>query len=154
MKSETESVDTVATGLWQSLFSFLIRKYISDNVKDPLCGLKMLERGAAEAVFPRIYLEDSGFDLEIIYLAKRMSYQIAFVPVSVERVKPVKLKLLLTVCLRILQIVNWHCIPVNTQESNMTRDEFKSMYELENHHWWFAVQRSPPDPRVDNRYIH
>ena len=141
VKSEDESAEMAITGLWQRLFSFLMRKYISNNVKDPLCGLKMLKRVAAEAVLPRIYFEDAGFNLEVIYLAEKMGYMIDSVPVSSEQAKPVNLKFLVNICLKIFQIINWHCIPVNTQECNMSKDEFKSMYELENHHWWFVSLR-------------
>jgi SAM-dependent methyltransferase len=101
----------------------------------------MLKRGAAEAIFPRVYLEDTGFDLELTYLAKKMDFGISQESVIVDSVKPASLILLFNTCLRIFQIINWHCIPVNTQESNMSRDEFKSMYELENHHWWFVSLR-------------
>lgn len=73
----------------------LLRSLILDlEIRDTQCGFKAFSRRAAQQIFPklRVFTLDggqkkgstvtAGFDVEMLYIAKRMGYKIAEVPVE------------------------------------------------------------------------
>ena len=49
--------------------------------QDTQCGFKLFETRAAREMFRRQRLERFGFDVEVLYLARRLGYRVIEVPV-------------------------------------------------------------------------
>jgi dolichyl-phosphate beta-glucosyltransferase len=73
-------------------FNWLVQATLVPGVRDTQCGFKLFRREAARAIFTRLrrYGEDApqvagpmvtAFDVEVLYLARRLGYRIAEVPV-------------------------------------------------------------------------
>lgn len=73
----------------------LLRSLILDlDIRDTQCGFKVFRRAAAQNIFPKLRVftvnggkktgstVTAGFDVEMLYIAKRMGYAIAEVPVE------------------------------------------------------------------------
>lgn len=87
-------------------FMFLRTLILRLPYKDTQCGFKAFKKEAAQNIFKRmkIYSEKSssagasvsaGFDLEVLYLARKLGFKVAEVPVdwhhkSTERINPIK----------------------------------------------------------------
>ncbi|MCA9516245.1 MAG: glycosyltransferase [Myxococcales bacterium] len=54
------------------------------GVSDTQCGFKAFRREVAEALFDAIATRGFGFDVELLYLARRWGLEIALVPVGME----------------------------------------------------------------------
>jgi len=52
------------------------------RVSDITCGLKGLEKEAATDIFSRSKIDRWGYDVEIIFLARKLKYAIEEVPVD------------------------------------------------------------------------
>ncbi|MGA9039444.1 MAG: dolichyl-phosphate beta-glucosyltransferase [Terriglobales bacterium] len=63
------------------LFNLALRTILGLNFKDTQCGFKAFTRQAAQAIFPLQRIERWGFDPEVLYLAKKLSFSIKEVPV-------------------------------------------------------------------------
>jgi len=63
------------------VLSTLVRLLFLRGITDSQCGFKAFERGAAEAIFKRQQLDGFGFDVEVLWLARRLGYQVAEVPI-------------------------------------------------------------------------
>ena len=48
---------------------------------DTQCGFKLFEAGAARKVFSRQQLDGFGFDVEVLFIARRLGYSVIEVPV-------------------------------------------------------------------------
>lgn len=59
-----------------------IRMLLGLQIRDTQCGFKAFTRQAAKSIFPPQKTERWGFDPEILYLAKRLGFTIAEVPVE------------------------------------------------------------------------
>ncbi|MFH1995688.1 MAG: glycosyltransferase [Candidatus Omnitrophota bacterium] len=126
------------------VFNFFVQFFLFKNIKDTQCGFKMFKKEVIKPLFSRSYLRGFGFDVEILFLAHKMGYRVKEGAVSWTHVDGSKVNLLfdsIAMFVNILQIRNWHCTPVNTQNSNLGPDEFKFMYELEKEHWWYTSRR-------------
>ncbi|MBA3052345.1 MAG: glycosyltransferase [Candidatus Omnitrophota bacterium] len=127
-----------------SIFNFCIRTILFKDIKDTQCGFKMFRKEIIRPLFSRSHITGFGFDMEILYLANKMGYRIKEGPVSWHHVRGSKINLFsdsLKMFFNILQIRNWHCTPIRPLDGHMKPDEYKYMYELENHHWWFVSHR-------------
>ena len=62
-------------------FNFVMRAVVSLPISDTQCGFKLFHRDAAEKIFARQRLERFGFDVEILYIAKKHGFEIAEIPV-------------------------------------------------------------------------
>lgn len=51
------------------------------GIRDTQCGFKSFKREAVEPVFRRQRIERWGFDVEVLYIARRLGFSIAEVPV-------------------------------------------------------------------------
>ena len=74
------------------IFNFLVRVIAVGGVTDTQCGFKMFTRGAAKKIFSRQKIHTYTFDVEIMYLAKRLGLKVKEVPVSWSEVKDTKVK--------------------------------------------------------------
>lgn len=64
------------------LFAFIVNLVAVPGVGDTQCGFKLFERQVADEIFSQQRLERFGFDVEILYLARRAGHRIAEVPVN------------------------------------------------------------------------
>lgn len=63
------------------IFTYL-RKILTPEIIDSQCGFKMFKRDAALDLFKRQKITNIIFDVEILYLAKKLHYKIAQIPVK------------------------------------------------------------------------
>ncbi len=63
------------------VFNLIVRTATGLPFQDTQCGFKLFRRNAAQSVCQRQKIEGFGFDMEILYLARRMGFRIAEVPV-------------------------------------------------------------------------
>lgn len=76
-------------------FRQLVRLIVVRGFRDTQCGLKAFRREVAREVFQRQRLDRFAFDVEVIYLARRLGYRVVEVPVRwldsrESRVRPVR----------------------------------------------------------------
>ena len=62
-------------------FNLVMRAAVGLPISDTQCGFKLFHRDAAERIFPRQRLERFGFDVEVLYIAKKHGFGIAEIPV-------------------------------------------------------------------------
>jgi dolichyl-phosphate beta-glucosyltransferase len=77
------------------VFNLLVQVMAVRGIQDTQCGFKAFTRECAQDVFRRQRIVGFGFDVEVLYLARRLGYGIKEVPVTWEyaassRVDPVK----------------------------------------------------------------
>ena len=63
------------------VFNGFLRLFLGLKFNDTQCGFKALRQPAAKGVFPLQKIEGWGFDPEILFLAQKMGFSIAEVPV-------------------------------------------------------------------------
>jgi len=63
-------------------FAFFVNIFAIEGIADTQCGFKMFTRYAAVAVFSRQKTVGFAFDVEILYIARRLSLSIAEIPVN------------------------------------------------------------------------
>jgi len=76
------------------LFNMAVRLGAGLSYRDTQCGFKLFSRRAAQEIFRRQRLDRFGFDVEILYLAKKLGFQIAETPVRWNDVEGTKVSLL------------------------------------------------------------
>jgi dolichyl-phosphate beta-glucosyltransferase len=84
------------------VFNFFVQAFLLPGINDTQCGFKLFKGDVARKLFARlkIYGEDAkvlekayfgAFDVEVLYLAKKMSYKVKDVPVVWTYVKTTRL---------------------------------------------------------------
>ena len=63
------------------IFNLLVRTFILKGFKDTQCGFKCFKRGTALKVFNLQKINGFAFDVEILYIAKKVGLKIKDVPV-------------------------------------------------------------------------
>lgn len=63
------------------VFNLLFRLIFMDGIHDSQCGFKGLRREAAQDLFSRLTVHGFCFDVEIVYLARKLGYRVVEVPV-------------------------------------------------------------------------
>ena len=63
------------------IFNLVLRLFLGLHFKDTQCGFKAFRLEAAQRIFPLQRIERWGFDPEILYIARRMRFEVAEVPV-------------------------------------------------------------------------
>lgn len=63
-------------------FNLLVQMLAVPGIHDTQCGFKGFRRGAAEAIFSRAKIDGFGFDVEVLYLARRLGFSIEEIPVE------------------------------------------------------------------------
>lgn len=61
--------------------NLVIQALAVPGIRDTQCGFKLFRGDVARRIFEQCILDGWGFDVEVLYLARRMGYQIAEVPV-------------------------------------------------------------------------
>ncbi len=77
------------------VFNLIVQMFALPGLRDTQCGFKVFTARAAEAVFPRQEFDGFSFDVEILYLARRLGFRIVEVPVRwinspASRVSPIR----------------------------------------------------------------
>lgn len=77
------------------LANSLIQLLLLPGITDTQCGFKLFNGHIAKDLFAKTFLTRWGFDMEILFLARKMGYQILEVPVtwlnsSASRLRPIK----------------------------------------------------------------
>jgi glycosyltransferase involved in cell wall biosynthesis len=68
---------------WRSaIFRVLVKMIALRGTHDTQCGFKMFRRAAARSIFSLQRLDRFGFDVEVLYLARKLSLKVAEVPVE------------------------------------------------------------------------
>ncbi|HPD13602.1 MAG TPA: glycosyltransferase family 2 protein [Planctomycetota bacterium] len=63
------------------VFRNLVRLLVMRGIRDTQCGFKAFRAAAAREVFPRQTLEGFAFDVEVLFIARKLGYHIVEVPV-------------------------------------------------------------------------
>jgi dolichyl-phosphate beta-glucosyltransferase len=63
------------------LFNVFVRALVLPGLRDTQCGFKLFTAPAAEAVFAAARLDGFSFDVEALFIARRLGYRIAELPV-------------------------------------------------------------------------
>jgi dolichyl-phosphate beta-glucosyltransferase len=63
-------------------FNLMLRIALGLRFKDTQCGFKAFNDRAAKAIFPLQKIERWGFDPELLYLARKLGFKVAEVPVE------------------------------------------------------------------------
>lgn len=74
-------------------FAMARRRLLLADVEDTQCGFKAFRRPAAQAIFSRQQVERWAFDSELLYLARKLGFSIAQVPVEWQHVGGSQLQL-------------------------------------------------------------
>ncbi len=64
------------------VFGVLVRLLVLPEICDTQCGFKLFRRETAREIFERMTITRFGFDVEILFLAKKLGARIAEVPVE------------------------------------------------------------------------
>lgn len=64
------------------IFNIFVRAFSLRGLKDTQCGFKCFTRKTAQAIFKRQTIPGFGFDVEILFIARRLGYKIKEVPVK------------------------------------------------------------------------
>lgn len=75
------SLTRVAAG---ALVQVVRRALLLPTIRDTQCGFKGFTRAAARAIFSRTTVNGFAFDIEALFLARKLGYRITEIPVSVE----------------------------------------------------------------------
>jgi dolichyl-phosphate beta-glucosyltransferase len=68
--------------LFGRVFNLMLRVTLGLNFKDTQCGFKAFTRRAASTIFPLQTIERWGFDPELLYVATKLGFKVAEVPVA------------------------------------------------------------------------
>jgi glycosyltransferase involved in cell wall biosynthesis len=63
------------------VFSFLVGLLMFPGIHDTQCGLKGFRAEPAQQIFKRLTIPKFGFDVEVLYIARKLKYSILPVPV-------------------------------------------------------------------------
>ena len=64
------------------LFNLAVRLTTGLPFRDTQCGFKLFETRAAREIFGRQHIEGFGFDVEVLFIARRLGYPVVEVPVA------------------------------------------------------------------------
>jgi len=76
------------------LFNLVMRLVTGLPLRDTQCGFKLFEASAAREIFRRQLLEGFGFDVEVLFIARRLGYRSVEVPVKWNDVQGTKVSAL------------------------------------------------------------
>jgi glycosyltransferase involved in cell wall biosynthesis len=64
------------------VFNLVVQALAVPGVQDTQCGLKCFSRDSAQAIFRRLTIDGFGFDVEALFVARRLGYRVREVPVE------------------------------------------------------------------------
>jgi len=63
-------------------FNKIVQFLVFKGIKDTQCGFKLFKNSVAKEIFSQAKIDGFGFDVEILYLARKKNYKIAEIPVE------------------------------------------------------------------------
>jgi dolichyl-phosphate beta-glucosyltransferase len=63
-------------------FNACTRRLVMTGIRDTQCGFKLFSADAARRIFPRQRIEHFGFDVELLWIARRLGLRVAEIPVT------------------------------------------------------------------------
>jgi dolichyl-phosphate beta-glucosyltransferase len=77
------------------IFNWLVQRLLLPGIEDTQCGFKFLRRAVAQDIIRQLTIDGWGFDVELLYIARRHGYQIREIGIpwrygSDSRVSPVR----------------------------------------------------------------
>jgi len=87
------------------VFNFFVHLFLFEDIEDTQCGFKMFRRTLSKPLFARMKIYGFGFDLEILYLAKKLGYIVKEVPVNWHHVDASKTHLVIDSCKMFVNIL-------------------------------------------------
>ena len=63
------------------IYNFMVNILFRLRLKDTQCGAKILHRRLFENIKPQLFIADMSFDVNLLYIAKRLGYDLIEVPV-------------------------------------------------------------------------
>jgi dolichyl-phosphate beta-glucosyltransferase len=91
------------------IFAFFVNLFAIEGIADTQCGFKAFRRAAAEAIFSRQKTVGFAFDVEILFIARRLGLSIEEIP------------------------VNWHAQPGS--KVNLVTDSIKMLWDISHIRW-------------------
>ena len=73
-------------------FNFIVQLLVFRGITDTQCGFKLFSRDVARDIFSRATIDGWSFDVEVLYLARKLGYEVEQVPVVWRNDKETKLK--------------------------------------------------------------
>jgi dolichyl-phosphate beta-glucosyltransferase len=64
------------------IFNLIVKLLAVRGIQDTQCGFKIFSKDAAQKIFSKQRLNGFGFDVEVLYLARKYGYKIKEVPVT------------------------------------------------------------------------
>ena len=62
-------------------FNWFVRILLLPGLDDTQCGFKLFREDAANAIFPRLTISGWTFDVEALYIARKLGYRIVEIPI-------------------------------------------------------------------------
>ncbi len=63
------------------IFNLLVQMLATPGLWDTQCGFKVFSAGAAKMIFPLQTIERFGFDVELLYIARKQGYRVKEMPI-------------------------------------------------------------------------
>jgi len=63
-------------------YNDLIQLFVLRGIKDTQCGFKLFRREVVRDVFPRMQLDGFAFDVEVLFVARKLGYRISEIPIT------------------------------------------------------------------------
>ena len=64
------------------VFNLIVRILAVPGIEDTQCGFKCFSREAAQAIFPKQTIDGWGFDIEVLFVGRRLGYDLVEVPIN------------------------------------------------------------------------
>ena len=93
------------------LFNYIVNRIVLPDIADTQCGFKLFRRAPASFLFSRQRSREFGFDVEILYIARKAELKVAEVPVNWTNVPDSKVNLFVDSAKMfrdIFRFIMWH----------------------------------------------
>lgn len=64
------------------VFNFVVQVVAVSGIDDTQCGFKLFSERSSRAIYPLQQMDGWAFDVEILFLARKLGYQVAEVPID------------------------------------------------------------------------
>lgn len=81
--SQVRGVPTLRFAAGQ-IFSWMVQGILFSGLPDTQCGFKSFKSAAAKEIFKRLTISGFGFDVELLYIARKLNYEIK--PIAVQMI--------------------------------------------------------------------
>lgn len=61
---------------------FIVSRFLVRGIHDTQCGFKLFDEVAARTIFSRVTIDGFSFDVEVLFLAQKLGFRIAEVPIE------------------------------------------------------------------------